>query len=75
MRVGIHFSFNRANETVSTGSFNKTHFVDQYYAALKIVPNYFLAKNISRGIYFLNGRGVQQDAIKTTHFVTLNANF
>lgn len=75
MRVGAHPSLNWVNETVPFDSVNHTHQVIQHYAALEIVPNYFFTKYISMGIYYLFGKGLQPDAIKTAHFLLLNANF
>jgi hypothetical protein len=75
IRIGAHPSLNWVDETTTTDSISQTHRVDQHYAALEVVPNYFITDNINIGIYYLFGKGLQPDAIKTTHFVTFNANF
>ena len=45
------------------------------YLATEISPNYLLTKNISIGMYYLYSRGIDPDATRNTHFLTLNANF
>jgi hypothetical protein len=45
------------------------------YLAGELVPNYYLTKNISIGIYYLYSRGIDEGTIRDTHFLTLNANF
>lgn len=75
MRIGAHPAFAYVDETITTNGVEQTHLVAQHYAALELVPNYFFTKNTSIGIYYLYGRGLQNDAIKYTHFLTLNSNF
>ena len=45
------------------------------YLASELSPNYLLTKNISIGMYYLYSRGIDPDATRNTHFLTLNANF
>ena len=45
------------------------------YLAGELSPNYLLYKNISIGMYYLYSRGIDPDATRNTHFLTLNANF
>ncbi len=45
------------------------------YLAAELSPNYGLTKNISIGVYYLYSRGIDPDATRNTHFLTLNANF
>ncbi len=40
-----------------------------------ISPNYFIARNISIGPYYMYVYGIEKDAIKNTHFLALRANF
>lgn len=47
----------------------------QRYVAGELSPNYFLAKNISIGMYYLYSQGIEKDAIQNTHFLTLNSSF
>ena len=45
------------------------------YLAAELSPNYLITKNISIGMYYLYSRGIDPDATRNTHFLTLNANF
>ena len=45
------------------------------YLAGELSPNYLLSKNIRIGMYYLYSRGIDPDATRNTHFMTLNANF
>lgn len=49
--------------------------VSRRYVAGELSPNYFVAKNISIGIYYLYSHGVDKEAVRHTHFLTLNSNF
>jgi hypothetical protein len=40
-----------------------------------ITTSYFLTKNISIGIYYMYVYGIEKDAIKNTHFISLRAGF
>ncbi len=45
------------------------------YVAAEIAPTYSLTKNISVGLYYLNGHGLDKGAIKYSHFVSLRSGF
>lgn len=45
------------------------------YLAAELSPNYFVAKNISVGVYYLYSHGIDRDAVRNTNFITLNSNF
>ena len=45
------------------------------YLASELSPNYLITKNISIGMYYLYSRGIDPDATRNTHFLTLNASF
>ncbi len=46
----------------------------QKYIGFELVPNYVISKKISVGIYYLQGRGFQDNGPRTAHFLTLNSN-
>lgn len=45
------------------------------YLATEVVPNYFLSKNISTGMYYLYSHGIDEGTTGNTHFLTLNSSF
>ena len=45
------------------------------YLATELSPNYFISKNVSVGIYYLYSHGVDRQAVRNTHFLTINSNF
>jgi hypothetical protein len=47
----------------------------QRNVAAEFSPSYFLAKNITIGIYYLYGYSFEKDVIKNVHYLTLNAGF
>ncbi len=47
----------------------------QRFLAAELSPNYILTKNLSVGMYYLWGHGIDADATRNTHFLTINANF
>lgn len=47
----------------------------QRYLAGEISPNYYIAKNISVGLYYLFSHCLESDGINYTHFLTFNASF
>jgi hypothetical protein len=73
--VGAHPAFAFKTITISTDDVSKEIIMTQRYLAGELSPNYFVAKNISIGMYYLYGHCLEEDAIKNTHFLTLNVNF
>jgi hypothetical protein len=73
--LGSHLglSFKTLKET-STGVTAETITAKRYLAG-ELVPNYFLTKDISIGMYCLYSRGIDNGTIRNTHFLTLNSNF
>lgn len=47
----------------------------QRYLAAEIVPNYWITKNTSIGLYYLHSGGLETGTVKSTNFITINANF
>ncbi|MEI7587815.1 hypothetical protein [Runella sp.] len=75
LTLGAHPALNFRTETVSANGINKELTVARRYAAVELSPNYWVAKNISIGLYYLYSHGVDAGTVKNTHFITLNGNF
>ena len=75
MNIGGHpaLSFKTITETIS-GVTTETITARRYLAG-ELVPNYFLTKDISIGMYYLYSRGIDNGTTKNTNFFTLNTNF
>jgi hypothetical protein len=73
--LGAHpaYAFKTVN-TTSDGVSQEILRVQRYVAG-ELSPNYFLAKNISVGLYYLYSHGIDKDAIQNTHFLTFNCKF
>ena len=74
MNTGAHLGMNFRNITLSATDPTEIIAVRRYLAA-ELAPNYFIAKNISIGSYYLYSHGLDYGAVKNTHFITLNTNF
>ena len=75
INIGGHpaLSFKTISETIS-GVTTETITARRYLAG-ELVPNYFLTKDMSIGMYYLYSRGIDNGTTKNTHFLTLNTNF
>ena len=75
MTTGTYLGLNFRTTTLPiNGIATETQIVRRYLGA-ELAPNYFVAKNISFGSYYLYGRGIDVGTVKNTHFVTFNTNF
>ena len=72
--LGAHPSLN-FRTIAGTDSVTITSTFVRRYWTMDIAPNYFIAKNISVGAYYLYSRGIDKDAIKNTHLIGVNTNF
>lgn len=75
VNVGAHPALNFKTETIAVNGDPKDVIVTQRYLAGELSPNYLLSKNLSVGMYYLHGRGMEEDAPRAVHFLTLNSNF
>lgn len=75
MNTGVHLGLNFRNGTLLTNSTPYEVNVVRRYLAGELAPNYFVARTVSIGAYYLYSRGVDNGTIQATHFVTLNSNF
>ena len=73
LTLGAHPSVN-FRYIPNIDSTTTTVFVRRYWT-MDFVPNYFIAKNISVGVYYLYSRGFDKGAIKNTHLISVNTNF
>jgi hypothetical protein len=73
--IGAHpaLSFKTLIIPTETGSKEITNV--QRYVAGELSPNYYVAKNISVGFYYLFSHCFEKDGTNFTHFLTFNANF
>jgi hypothetical protein len=75
VKLGAHPALNFKTETIVSNGSAKEAIITRRYLAGEFSPNYFLTKNISVGMYYLYSRGLEKDATRNTHFVTVNCNF
>ena len=73
--LGAHPALNFKTSTVILNGVSKDLLIARRYLAGELVPNYTVGKNISVGMYYLYSRGIDRDAPRNTHFLTLNSNF
>lgn len=71
--VGMHPSvaFKRVSNT--TNGKTTVSLVPQQFIAFEFVPNYWVNKNLSFGMYYLVSHGIYGAATKYTNFLTLNS--
>jgi hypothetical protein len=74
LRVGAHpaYSF-RTVDVPQSGVSNKVLIVHQYIAG-DISPLFFITKNISAGPYYIYSRGVNEDAVQNSNFISFRMN-
>lgn len=75
LRLGAHPAINFRTEDVSVNGAVREQIIARRYLAAEIVPNYYINKNTSIGLYYLHGRGFDKGGVKYSHFLTLNSNF
>src|SRR6266498_727558 len=74
INIGAHPALNFRTIIDSSGGVKKDVIVSRRYLAGELSPNYLLSKNVSVGMYYLYSLGIDKDATRNTHFLTLNAN-
>lgn len=73
--LGAHPAMNFKTETWSDNGVSKNAIVTRRYLAGEFVPNYFISKNVSVGLYYLYSHCFDQGTAANTHFLTVNSNF
>ncbi len=71
--IGAHPALSFKTSTITTNGVTTKAIVSSRYLAGEIAPNYFITKNISIGTYYLYAYCLETNAIKNTHFITLNS--
>ncbi len=69
--VGLHPAMN-FRTVISLPDSNEI-IVGRRYFAGELAPNYFISRNVSIGVYYLYSRGIDKEAVRNTHFLTLNS--
>jgi hypothetical protein len=72
--LGGHPAMNFKTETHLANGILRKYIVTRRYLAGELVPNYFISKNVSVGLYYLYSRGLDYGAPRNTHFLTINSN-
>lgn len=73
--VGAHPALNFKTDSFFINGAQRATIVARRYLAGELAPNYFISKNVSVGLYYLYGTGLDHGTIKNAHFLTINANF
>ncbi|MGQ0738726.1 MAG: hypothetical protein ACT4OJ_06665 [Bacteroidota bacterium] len=75
LRIGAHPAINFRTQQVTIDGEVQDAIVTRRFLAAEIVPNYFINKDFSIGMYYLKGFGFDKGGPRSSHFLTLNANF
>jgi hypothetical protein len=72
--VGAHPALNFRTVPAVVNGDTIERIVTRRYLAGELSPNYLVGKKISVGIYYLYSHGIDREAVRNTHFLTLNSN-
>lgn len=75
VRVGAHPSILFATVPVTVDGVSNDQLIARRYIAAELSPDFYITKKISVGMYYLKGYGLQDNAVRNTDFITLNAKF
>jgi hypothetical protein len=75
IKIGAHPALNFKTSAVTLNGTVKDIITTRRYLAAELSPNYYLSNRISIGVYYLYSRGIDKDATRNTHFLTVNGNF
>lgn len=75
MNTGAHLGLNFRTSTLPVNNVLTEMNVVRRYLATELAPNYFVAKHISIGSYYLYSHGIDNGTVRNTHFITMNTNF
>lgn len=73
--IGAHPAFIFREMPMQINGATKEVFTTQRNFATEVVPNYWITRNTSVGMYYLHANSIGPLGARSTHFVTLNANF
>ena len=71
--VGTHPALNFRTDSFVVNGIKKGFTVTRRYLAGELVPNYFISKKVSVGLYYLYSSGLDNGTTKDTHFLTVNS--
>jgi hypothetical protein len=75
VQAGAHPAVLFKTVTATTDGVTSEIIQAQRFFAMEFSPNYYVAKNISIGMYYLYGHALQKEGLQYSHFITLNSNF
>lgn len=74
MTAGTHLGLNFfSSEVIINSTVSEKLQYERYWVA-DIFPRYFVNKNTSLGIYYMQSRGIDKGTVGVSHFLTLNVN-
>lgn len=75
--LGAHPAFNIQTRKIIDPATTQPSEISQLrrFIATEINQGYQVSKNFRIGVYYLKGFGLQNDAVKSSHFLTLNSTF
>lgn len=75
INTGVHYGLAFSSIPVLNNGISMETITAQRYLAGEFSPNYFVSKNIRVGLYYLYSKGLENNAIQNTHFLTFNSTF
>lgn len=75
LNAGAHPAVNFIVSADSAKESAKKVLLTQKFLGGELAPYYLLSKNVSVGMYYLYGHGLQKNGPRNVHFVTINSNF
>jgi hypothetical protein len=71
LRVGIHPAVNWFPKNIVENGSDLKLYQLRRFLAWELAPNFKINKNLNAGVYYLQGNGLQNDGLQTSHFVNL----
>ena len=71
LRVGIHPAVNWFPKNIVENGNDLKLYQLRRFLAWEMAPNFKINKNLNAGVYYLQGNGLQNDGLQTSHFVNL----
>lgn len=72
LNIGAHPSYVFKTIPLTKDGITSSYIVTQRYVGTEVVPTYHVSKDLTLGMYYLYGHGIDSGTIKNTHFVTVN---
>jgi len=72
LNIGTHPAFVFSDIATSTNGISKNLLTADRYWAAEISPSYLLSKDLSVGLYYLYGRGLNEGITLNSHFLGIN---